>query len=62
MGKSHKDQAVRDLDEWQVAETLAALEEARAGDFATEDEFEAFLSKWRAGGWSAKILLAGQDS
>src|SRR5690606_34213008 len=50
MGKSHEDPAVRDLDEWQVAETLAALEEARAGDFATEEDVRAVFEKWAMSG------------
>jgi predicted transcriptional regulator len=31
---------------WQIDETLKALEEADAGDFATEAEVEAHFSKW----------------
>ena len=50
MGKSHKDPAVRDLDEWQVAETLAAREEARAGDFAAEEAVRAVHEKWAMSG------------
>lgn len=40
----------RDLDEWQVAETLAALEEARAGDFAAEEDVRAVHEKWAMSG------------
>jgi len=61
MGKSHRGPAVRDLDQWQIDETLAALEEARAGDFVTEDEFDAFCAKWGAGGsLSAEDQLADE--
>lgn len=38
-----------DLNEWQVRETLDALGEADAGDFATDREVEAVASKWGAG-------------
>lgn len=33
-------------NEWQVAETQAALAEADAGDFATEAELAAFMARW----------------
>ncbi len=35
-----------ELNEWQVAETRAALAEADAGDFASDEEVEAVASKW----------------
>ncbi|HLS55299.1 MAG TPA: CopG family ribbon-helix-helix protein [Zeimonas sp.] len=35
-----------ELNEWQVAETRAALAEADAGDFATDEEVEAVTSRW----------------
>ena len=31
---------------WQIEETLKAIQEADAGDFATEEELEAFRAKW----------------
>ena len=33
-------------NEWQVAESQAALAEADAGDFATEAELAAFMARW----------------
>lgn len=33
-------------NEWQVAETQAALVEADAGDFASDAELAAFAAKW----------------
>ncbi len=38
-----------DLNEWQIAEIKAALEEADAGDFAIEKEVQAVMRKWRRG-------------
>jgi RHH-type rel operon transcriptional repressor/antitoxin RelB len=38
-----------DLNEWQIAEIKAAIREADAGDFATEDQVEAVVRKWRRG-------------
>lgn len=35
-----------ELNEWQVAETRAALAEANAGDFATDEEVEAVAARW----------------
>lgn len=61
MGKSHKDPAVRDLDEWQVAETLAALEEARAGDFATEEDVRAVFEKWAMSGFLSSLDRLAED-
>jgi predicted transcriptional regulator len=40
--------AYLDLNEWQIAETRTALAEADAGDFASDQEVDAFASKWRA--------------
>lgn len=42
--------AIRDYLEnhaWQVEETQKAIREAEAGDFATDEETEAFFAKWR---------------
>lgn len=38
-----------DLNEWQIGEIKAALEEARTGDFASEAEVQAAMDKWRRG-------------
>ena len=38
-----------DLNEWQVAEIKAALKEADAGDFASENEVGRVMRKWRRG-------------
>ncbi len=38
-----------DLNEWQIAEIKAALKEADAGDFATPEEVEKVMNKWRRG-------------
>ncbi|HMN66718.1 MAG TPA: CopG family ribbon-helix-helix protein [Burkholderiaceae bacterium] len=35
-----------ELNEWQVAETRAALAEANAGDFASDEEVEAVAARW----------------
>jgi len=35
-------------NEWQVAEVQAALSEAEAGDFATDEELAAVAQKWKA--------------
>jgi RHH-type rel operon transcriptional repressor/antitoxin RelB len=37
-----------DLNEWQIQETRAALAEADAGDFASDDEIRAVTTKWNA--------------
>ena len=34
------------LNEWQLRETRAALLEADAGDFASDDEVDALATKW----------------
>ena len=39
--------AYLDLNEWQIAEIKAALKEADAGDFATEEEVQEVMRKWR---------------
>ena len=31
---------------WQIEETLKAIKEADAGDFATDEELRAFRAKW----------------
>ncbi|HLD08905.1 MAG TPA: CopG family ribbon-helix-helix protein [Methylophilaceae bacterium] len=44
-------EAIRDYvatNEWQINEIHAAIKEADAGDFATEDEVNAVLDKWKA--------------
>ena len=38
-----------DLNEWQVGEIKAALKEADAGEFASEEEVQAVMRKWRSG-------------
>ena len=38
-----------DLNEWQIRETLEALGEADAGDFATDQDVDAVATKWGAG-------------
>ena len=38
-----------DLNEWQIAEIRAALREADAGDFASEEEVRAVMKKWKRG-------------
>ena len=46
-------EAIREFvehNEWQIAQTRAALREADAGDFATDDEVAALARKWQAGG------------
>ena len=43
-------EAIRDyvaINEWQINEIHAAIKEADAGDFATEDEVNAVLDKWK---------------
>jgi len=35
-------------NDWQVAEIHQALKEADAGDFASQDEVNAVVNKWRA--------------
>lgn len=41
-------QAFVDSNEWQIDEILAALGEADAGDFATDEEVAALRRKWDA--------------
>jgi predicted transcriptional regulator len=38
-----------DLNEWQIVEIKAALKEAAAGDFTSEEEVQAVMRKWRRG-------------
>jgi RHH-type transcriptional regulator, rel operon repressor / antitoxin RelB len=38
-----------DLNEWQIAEIKAALNEADARDFANDREVERVMKKWRRG-------------
>ena len=43
-------QAIRDFIEresWQIAEITQAMQEADAGDFASDDELNAVSAKWR---------------
>ena len=40
-------QAYLDMEAWQIKEIKKGLQEADAGDFATDTEVEAVLSKWR---------------
>jgi RHH-type transcriptional regulator, rel operon repressor / antitoxin RelB len=35
-----------ELNEWQITEIKAALNEADAGDFASEKEVQAVMKKW----------------
>lgn len=35
-----------DVNEWQIQETHAALAEADAGDFASDEEVNTVLDKW----------------
>jgi predicted transcriptional regulator len=35
-----------ELNEWQIRETRAALAEADAGDFASEDEVRELVTRW----------------
>jgi RHH-type transcriptional regulator, rel operon repressor / antitoxin RelB len=44
-------EAIREFvetNEWQIAETQAAVAEADAGDFASESEVADFARKWKA--------------
>ncbi len=46
-------EAVREyieLNEWQIGEIKAAIKEADAGDFASEQELDAVLNKWKING------------
>ena len=36
-----------ELQEWQIREIEAGIKEADAGEFATDAEVEAVMSKWR---------------
>jgi len=38
-----------DLNEWQVQEIKAALKEADAEDFASEEDVQAVMKKWTRG-------------
>jgi RHH-type transcriptional regulator, rel operon repressor / antitoxin RelB len=43
-------QAIRDFVEresWQIAETVQAIKEADAGDFASDEEVKAVAAKWK---------------
>lgn len=45
--------AIRDsveTNEWQLKELRAALEEADAGDFASEDEVNGLAKRWKVDG------------
>jgi len=39
-------EAYLETQAWQVEETLEAIQEAEAGDFATDEELRAFRAKW----------------
>jgi RHH-type rel operon transcriptional repressor/antitoxin RelB len=44
-------EAIREFvenNEWQIREIKAAIKEANAGDFASEDEVAAVARKWKA--------------
>jgi RHH-type rel operon transcriptional repressor/antitoxin RelB len=44
-------EAIREFvenNEWQIQETKAALKEAQAGDFASDDDVAALAKKWKA--------------
>lgn len=46
-------QAIRDyveINEWQINEIKQALEEADAGDFASDQEVQNSLNKWTSNG------------
>ncbi len=46
-------EAVREyieLNEWQIGEIKAAIKEADAGDFASEQELDDVLNKWKING------------
>ena len=34
------------LNEWQISETIKAIEEADKGDFASDEKVNAFFEKW----------------
>ena len=45
----HADQAIRRYlaeEAWQIQETLEGIEEAEAGDFATDEEMAESFAKW----------------
>ena len=44
--KTPKIRWLRDGEAWQVAEIKKAVQEADAGDFATDTEVDAALAKW----------------
>lgn len=37
-----------EINQWQIDEINTAVQEADAGDFATEQELQAIIEKWRA--------------
>ena len=46
-------EAIREFvehNEWQIAQTRAALREADAGDFATDEDVAALARKWQVSG------------
>lgn len=45
-----------ELNEWQAAEIRAALAEADAGDFASDEEVDAVAARWRVRGRAVEIL------
>ena len=43
-------EAIREFiesNEWQIAETRAALKEANAGDFASDQDVQTLATKWK---------------
>lgn len=47
-----------DINEWQVAEVCAALNEAEAGEFATDAQVVAIAQKWKL---NARLVAAPSD-
>lgn len=45
-----------ELNEWQAAEIRAALAEADAGDFASDEEVDAVTARWGVRGGAVEIL------
>ncbi len=53
--------AYLDVNEWQIQEIEAGLQEADAGDFASESEVQAVFTKWRGSGSSVDTKSAGKS-
>ena len=58
MREEGKIRAHLELTQWQISEIRAALDEADAGDFATEEEVEAVKKKWSRGTSQLSASLA----